>query len=60
MLTQAELTDARDTLSAAKALIASVRSLLLSGGEVASARLLNDALGILSDEIAALDKALLP
>ena len=58
MLTQAELTDARETLSAAKALIASVRGLLLSGGDVNAARLLNDALGIPSDEIAALDKAI--
>ncbi len=58
MLTQAELTDARDTLSAAKALIASVRARLLSGGDINAARLLNGAIGILSDEIAALDKAI--
>ena len=60
MLTQAELTDVRDTLSAAKALIASVRARLLSGGDIPAARMLNEIVHCLEDEIAALDKAIQP
>jgi hypothetical protein len=57
MLTQAELTSARDDLRAAESLIARVRGIFLSAGYIHGARLMNAVLGLLADEIAALDKA---
>jgi hypothetical protein len=58
MLTIAEMTDARDKLSAAAAMIGTVRLLLMYGGCIDGARILNDVIGLLADEIAALDKAI--
>lgn len=58
MLTQAELTNARDQLRQADILIAAVRGMFISGGYVQGARLLNDAINLISDEIAELDRAI--
>jgi hypothetical protein len=52
------LTDARDKLRTVVNLIEAVRGVFLSAGYIQGARLLQDAIGLLSDEIAALDKAL--
>jgi len=57
-LSQAELTDAREKLSQAKALVTGVRDLFFSGGDVAGARLLNEVVHALADEVAAIDKKL--
>jgi hypothetical protein len=56
MITAAELTDAREKLCQAKALVAGVRDLFFSGGDISGARLLNEVCHALDDEIAALDK----
>ena len=58
MLTQAEMTSARDDLRSAESLIARVRGLFLSAGYIHGARLMKAAIGLLADEIAALEKAL--
>jgi hypothetical protein len=57
MLTIPELTDAREKLRQAHALIESVKVAFLSDRKrFASARLLNDVAHVVDDEIAALDK----
>jgi hypothetical protein len=56
MPTQAELTDARQKLAEARALVASVRDALLGAGDVPGARLLNEVAHALADEITAIDK----
>ena len=56
MLTTQELTEARDTLSAAKALIEAVKATFFASGDVSGARLLNEVIHAVDDEIAALDK----
>lgn len=58
MLTQAELTDARDSLRQAEIIIARIRGVFLSAGNIDGARLLNEVVGLLADEIAALDKTI--
>jgi hypothetical protein len=58
MLTIAEMTDARDQLKQADNLVAAVRGVFLSAGYIQGARILNDVIGLLADEIAALDKAI--
>jgi hypothetical protein len=58
MLTTQELTDARERLCQAKALVTGVRDLFFSGGDVSGARLLNEVVHALADEIAAIDKKL--
>lgn len=58
MLTKTEMASARDSLRSAESLIAAVRGLYLSAGYVQGARLMNNALALLADEIAALEKAL--
>ena len=58
MLTQAEMIAARDDLKACESLCAKLRGVYLSAGCVAGARILNTILGLLADEIAALDKAI--
>ena len=58
MLTIPEMTDARDKLRQADILIAAVRGIFISGGDVQGARLLNDAINLISDEIAGLDKVI--
>jgi len=57
-LTVPEMTDARDKLRQAEILIAVVRGMFLTAGHTQGARLLNDAIGLLADEIAELDRAL--
>ena len=56
MLTQAELTDARDKLRTALTLIEAVKLTFLGAGNIEGARLLNEVAHLLDDEIAALDK----
>ena len=58
MLTIPELTDARDSLRQAENIAARVRGVFLSAGYIQGARILNAAIGLLADEIAALDKAI--
>ncbi len=58
MLTQVEMISARDDLRQAQNLCAKVRGIYLSAGYIAGARTLNNVLGLLADEIAALDKAI--
>jgi hypothetical protein len=58
MLTQAEMKDARDDLRQAESLIGRTRGVFLSAGYARGARLLKAALGMIADEIAALDKAM--
>ena len=58
MLTTQELQEARAELSQAGNLIEAVRVIYLSAGYVEGARLLNDVGHMLSDEIAALGKAI--
>jgi hypothetical protein len=58
MLTQAEMIGARDDLRQAEGICVTVRGIYLSAGYIAGARLLNAILGLLADEIAALDKAI--
>jgi hypothetical protein len=55
MLTTQELTDAREKLCQAKALVGGVRDLFLGDGDASGARLLNEVIHAL-DETAALDK----
>ena len=57
-LTKTEMIDARDSLKQAEIICAKVRGIYISAGYVAGARLLNAVLGMLADEIAALDKAI--
>ena len=56
-LTVPEMIGARDKLRQAD-LIAAVRGMFISGGYVQGARLLNDAINLISDEIAELDRAI--
>jgi len=56
MLTQAEMTDARDKLRAAGALVEDVRTVFLGGGYISGARTLLDVVEEIADEISALDK----
>ncbi len=58
MLTLAEMTDARDRLKVSGNLVEAVRVIYLTAGYLAGARLLNDAGLLISDEIAALDRAI--
>jgi len=58
MLTQQEMISARDDLRQAETLCAGVRGIYLSAGYISGARLLNDILGLIADEIAALNKAI--
>lgn len=58
MLTIAEMTDARDSLRQAEGLAARIRGVFLSAGYVRGARVLNDVIRLLADEVAALDKAI--
>ena len=58
MLTIPEMTDARDKLRQADILIAAVRGIFISGGDVRGARLLQDAVNLVSDEVDALDRAI--
>jgi hypothetical protein len=56
MLTTAELAEAREKLRQAHALIESVRLSYLSSSYLDGARLLNDALHLLDDEVCALNR----
>jgi hypothetical protein len=56
MLTQAELTDARAKLDTAKALIEAVKGTFFAAGNIYGARVLNEIVHHLDDEITALDK----
>ena len=56
MLTVPELTDARAKLHQAQALVASVGDAFFSDGDISGARLLNEVVHALADEIAAIDK----
>ena len=58
MLTIPEMTDARDKLRQADNLVAAVRGVYVSAGYAHAARILNDVIGLLADEIAALNKAI--
>ena len=58
MLSIAEMTDARDQLKGARDTVAAVHLIYLQAGYVLGARLLNDVANLLSDECAALDKAI--
>jgi hypothetical protein len=58
MLTQAEMTTARDDLRQAESLIGCVHGVFRSAGYAQGARFLKAALGMIADEIAALDKAI--
>ena len=60
MLTLPELTDARERLRQAKALVAGVRDMFFGAGDVSGARLLNEVCHALDDEIAAIDKKIQP
>jgi hypothetical protein len=58
-LSQVELTESRDALKQAEALVAKVRdNYLEAGGYLDSARLLNEVCNSLSDEVAALNKVI--
>ena len=57
MLTLPELTDARDKLRQADILVAAVRGMFI-GNYPQGARLLNDVLGLLADQLSALDRAI--
>ena len=56
MLTVSEMNDARDKLKQADSLIAAVRGIFLTAGDVQGARIMNDIIGLIADEIAALGK----
>ena len=56
MLTIPEM--ARDKLRQADSLIAAVRGVFITAGYVHGARVMNDAINLLADEIAALNKAI--
>lgn len=58
MLTIPEMTEARDKLRQADSLIAAVRGVFITAGYVHGARVMNDAINLLADEIAALNKAI--
>lgn len=58
MLSKQEMTEAKDKLKAAKTHLEDVRSLYIHGGYLAGARLVNDAVNLLDDEIAALSKSI--
>ena len=55
-LTIAELTDARAKLAEARSLVSSVRDAFFGAGDISGARLLNEVIHALADEIAAIDK----
>ena len=56
MLTIAELASAREKLSQAQALVSSVKDAFFAAGDTSGARLLNEVIHALGDEIAAIDK----
>lgn len=58
MLTQTEMTTAKDDLRQAESLIGRVYGVFLSAGHAQGARFLKTTLGLIADEIAALDKAI--
>ena len=58
MLTLPEMTDAREKLKQADVLIAIVRSLFITGNYPHGTRVLNDILGLIADQISALDRAI--
>ena len=58
MLTIPEMTDARDKLRQAENLVSAVRGMFISAGYAHGARIMNDVLTLLADEIVALDKAI--
>jgi hypothetical protein len=58
MLTQAEMVTARDDLRQAESLISRVHGVFLSAGYNPRSAFLNAVLGLLADEITALDKAI--
>lgn len=58
MLTIPELTDARDKLRQADILVAVVRAVFISGNYAHGARVLNDVLTLLADQLTALDKSI--
>lgn len=58
MLTIAELAAAREELRTAKTLIEAVKITFFAGGYIEGARMLNEIVHCLEDEIAALDKAI--
>jgi hypothetical protein len=58
MLTIPEMTDARDQLRQAEIIIARIRGMFLTAGLIQGARHLNDAIGLISDQIAELDRAI--
>jgi hypothetical protein len=49
MLTVSEMTDARDKLKQADSLIAAVRGIFLTAGDVQGARVMNDIIGLIAD-----------
>jgi len=55
-LSQTELTESRDQLKQAKALINTVRDKYYCAGYVEGARILNEVSHLLDDEVAALEK----
>ena len=58
MLTPAELADARDKLKQADILVAAVRSMFITGNYAHGARILNDVLTLLADQLTSLDRAI--
>ena len=58
MLTQPEMASARDDLRQAVSLAVDVREVFFCAGYVQGARVLKNVIDLLSDEIAALDKAI--
>jgi hypothetical protein len=58
MLSQAEMIDGRDKLRTAANLIEGVKATFFAAGDISGARLLNEVVHALEDEIAALDKAI--
>jgi hypothetical protein len=58
MLTLSELTDAREKLCQAQALVSEVKGTYFAAGDTSGARLLNEVVHAIEDEIAAIDKKL--
>jgi len=54
--TTAELADARTKLSQAQALVSSIKAIYFDAGAISGARLLNDVIHSLDDEISELDR----
>jgi hypothetical protein len=57
-LTIVELTTAADALRQAEALVARVRGIFLTAGDYATAARVNDIIGRLADEVAAIERAI--